>query len=152
MCLLKIIFVWCVRDVEVAEAIFQDYFIPLFQHYCKKSESGSFCHVDHKDRVFLTLPQTASAQRELKIEFHFHLSKKDAVDKSKLSDASVWKFGRVDLGAIFTEIDEMATEPKRAGVAVCGPSTMIADARRQCIDHSKRRGIQYDLHEELFFF
>ncbi len=154
---------WCVREEEIAEAMYVDYFEPLFNNYGKKSESGERFRIDSKkgDKVVLEVASGNQNAPDLNVELRLFISSKcdcgpesgkESSKKATVSEPVLWKRGRPDMNAIFSEVDESFTEPCRAGVAVCGPSPMIADIRQQCIDHSKWKGVQYDLHEELFYF
>lgn len=162
----KVIFVWSLREVSIAEGLYNDQFKEIMEAANADVEANSRMFEDQDDIVAegITMRKSLSknqivANRSV-FEYQFHLtSVKNDVAFNKLQAkhpflrSSIWRYGRPDNAKLFEGIEESST--RRVGVYVSGTFPLIAEERDLC-DKTRvnccGNAIRFDVHEEFFGF
>lgn len=172
----KLVFVWSVRDAAFATHVLEERMMPLLNqlHFAvaqKSTDQGTGLVFKATDK---TPPFLFTQEIHLQVYF---TGNQDALQSSlsslaeggrmkqreeskdgplPLQDCFI-KGKRPDFPAIFSSISSGKDVPERVGVAVCGPSAMVAQVRDLCdgslsVTQAFSNKTRFDCHEEIFNF
>jgi hypothetical protein len=156
----KIVFVWSVRDADVAEAIFVQSIQPqlvalgIMDMFENKASSSNI--VDPNDagkssQLFLTNGPGCP----IELVFHITTAKDEsAIQGLNFSTPNLWKPGRINMDAVFQETAGVTSnlQGNRVAVLVCGTAPLIADIKDRCNPTYYGDQVHFDCHEEVFHF
>jgi NAD(P)H-flavin reductase len=170
--MLKIIFIWIVRDLAIAHAMIDSDHFPTI----KAQSMSTITSVDQQSDHTILNPMTSKYQSvmdlptEVTATTHhddslykplllhaeiYHTSKTGMsggeLEKHSLSDDAVIIQGRPDFSKIFSRINEFAASrgESKIGVSICGPDAMVIDATKACRE-LKQDTVKWDTHFEVF--
>ena len=164
--MLKIIFIWIVRDLAIAHAMIDSNHFPTNRNDEQQRNHGQIDNIDiNVDEDVATIKADNTEEKyssghnmdsaSLLFTEIYRTSKEgiseEDLEKHSLSDDAVIIQGRPDFSQIFSRINEFAASrgEGRIGVSICGPDAMVIDATKACRE-LKQDTVKWDTHFEVF--
>jgi predicted ferric reductase len=164
--MLKIIFIWIVRDMTIVHAMNESNHFPSNRDDAQHQTHGQSDNIDIiVDEDIVTIQAESTLEKNLSVHNMgsnsllcteiYRTSKEimseEDLEKQSLSDDAVIIQGRPDFSQIFSRINEFAASrgESRVGVSICGPDAMVIDATKACRE-LKQDTVKWDTHFEVF--